>query len=288
MQLQRRRRRVTDWSALALVLGALALLAASSAGATGTYDDPTGDSGATAADITNVSVASDSYGTIVFRINATAPAAGNAVVGLALDTDQNPLTGSPDFDGAEFIFFVDNASLSYDFEQWNGSDWGATPYSTVHVTSGTSGVGITVNKSELGNTTGFNLWAISLGADGTSDRDLAPDTGAWNYSLAAGGPDIRDVRVTTAPARGPVAGHRFTLTPESLQLPAHGGLNEFPKPDSYTCSAKLRGKTIVGTGAGGCTWKLPKKARGLLVVTLTVGYQGAKKSVPFTYRVAKR
>jgi hypothetical protein len=57
-------------------------------------------------------------------------------------------------------------------------------------------------------------------------------------------------------------------------------------PESYTCTAALGARKLPGGGTGGCTFRIPKKARGKrLVVHLTVGYQGAAKSVDFPFVV---
>jgi hypothetical protein len=49
------------------------------------------------------------------------------------------------------------------------------------------------------------------------------------------------------------------------------------KPTSVRCAAKLAGKTLRGTGAGGCRWSLPKNAKGKrLVITVTATYQDAE------------
>ena len=72
-----------------------------------------------------------------------------------------------------------------------------------------------------------------------------------------------------------------------MKLPASGALVAGdPKPDSYTCRATLKGRALAGTGAGGCTVRLGKKARGkTLKVVLTVTYEGATKTFPYTFHV---
>ncbi|HEY8627921.1 MAG TPA: hypothetical protein VIL56_06370 [Gaiellaceae bacterium] len=274
---------------LAVAAALVLLVAAGSAGATGTYLDAGGDSGS-APDITQVSVASDATGTLVFRISAKLTQGAEVTTLLLLDTDLNPATGAPGTLDADYVFEISELDNTYDFGRWNGSDWDdSIPYATVQVSTGPAGATITMNRSELGDASGFNFWARTIdGSYGPGKYDDAPDDGAWNYMLAAGGPDIQSVLVTTVPAAGPKVGKQFTLTPVGLRLPPNGAtISILPIPDSYTCRAVLRGVALQGTGTGGCTWRIPKKARGRsLAVTLTASYQGATKPARFVYRVA--
>jgi len=109
----------------------------------------------------------------------------------------------------------------------------------------------------------------------------------FNYSLDAGGPNIISVDLQTTPNSGPRAGRVFVITPSGLKLPPNGALlAQDPKPDSYTCQATVKGRALAGTGAGGCTIRLPKKAHGkTLKLVLTVTYEGATKAVPFTFSI---
>jgi hypothetical protein len=60
----------------------------------------------------------------------------------------------------------------------------------------------------------------------------------------------------------------------------------WPQPESYVCAAKLAGKALRGTGAGRCTYAIPKKAKGKrLSISVTASYQGASKTVQFDYKV---
>src|SRR5919201_1728174 len=264
---------------LAAAAAALALTAAASAG---TYNDATGD-GKNAPDIGTVTVASDATGQILFTIGVdNLPSPSDISTGLFVDGDMNPDTGSPNVDGADYAFVVDESDGSYTFEHWNGADWDSTSYATVSVRSASKGVTISVNRSELGNTSEFNFWVGSMKGDPSlAQLDIAPDFGMWNYSLAANGPDIQSVLVQPQPVL-PVHGQVFALAPRGLRLPPTGErISILPQPESYRCTATLKRQPLVGSGTGGCTWKLPKKAKGkTLVVTLTVSYQGATKSFP--------
>ena len=143
-----------------------------------------------------------------------------------------------------------------------------------------------VNKSELGNTSELNFFVRARNVD-TDTNDDAPDDGMYNYSLAAGGPDIQGITVQTAPSAGPRAGKRFVVNPVALKLPPNGAVVPIaPQPESYSCTTKLGSRTLTGSGTGGCAIAIPKKARGKpLTVQLTVNYEGAVKVVPLKFRV---
>jgi hypothetical protein len=251
----------------------------------GEYTDPSGDS-ATAGDITSVTVAGDkASGQLLFRITGTniASSETNPLI-LEIDSDGNPFTGDITLNGSDYEFGVDNAS--YSFGHWNGSDWVATPDLSVQVTGGTSQILISVNRSELGNTSMFNFFALTFN---TADRslDAAPNQGAFNYSFDANGPQIISVDVKKTPAAGPKAGKRFVIVPTGLKLPPDGQLTA-PTilPESYSCTAKLGAKRLA-TGSGVCSIAIPKKnAKGKrLTVLLAVKYEGVTKVVPLTFKV---
>jgi hypothetical protein len=268
------------------VTAALTVLAGS-AGATGTYTDATGDSGA-APDVTGASVSSTADGQVLFRIGVTnLPSTGDVQTLLLIDSDANPDTGRVDSAGADYFFVADQSDRTYGFARWAGSSWDwSAPYTTVRVSTGSGGVTISVNRSELGNTSQLNFWTRTIAAGGgDGQEDTAPDEGLWNYDLAAGGPDIQGVVVTTKPSFGPKAGRRFSIEVAGLRLPPTGEpLAVLPQPDSTSCAAAL-GSRRLGGGAG-CSWKIPRRARGkTLVVRVTVTYEGATKTIPFRFRV---
>ena len=251
----------------------------------GDYTDPSGDSG-TAGDITSVTVAGDkASGQLLFRITGTNIASSEtSPLFLDIDSDANPLTGDITDNGSDYSFYVDNTS--YFFAHWDGSNWVTTPDLSVQVSGGTSQILISVNRSEIGNTSLFNFLSFTVNA---TDRvfDLAPNQGAFNYSFDANGPQIISVDVKKTPAAGPKAGKRFVIVPTGLKLPPDGQLTP-PAilPTSYSCTAKLGAKKLA-TGTGVCSIAIPKKkAKGKrLTVLLTVNYQGATKVVPLTFKV---
>jgi hypothetical protein len=275
---------------LAVVVLALVLVPSA---APGNYADPSGDAIGGAGDITSVTVAGDKgSGQLVFRISGVNIASSEQnVLFVDIDADANPNTGNLLGDGAEYSFYVDNDT--YDFEHWDGAQWAATPFTTVRVSGGTSQIIISVNRSELGNTTDFNFTATALnltmnGNTAQVGLDVAPDDGAFNFSIETNGPQINSVDVQTTPSAGPKAGKAFVVLPTALHLPPDARSSAAKLvPESYACTAKLGAKKLVGRGTGGCTLVIPKKkSKGkTLTVQLTVNYQGATKTVPLTFRV---
>ena len=269
--------------AVATLLVAVVLVP--SASAMGQYADAVGDNG-TAGDITGLNVTSDATGQILLRINGNGLSSSQTnVTYLLIDSDANPQTGDLDGLGAEYLFFVDEDS--YWFGRWDGSDYADAADSTVRVSGGSRGLMISVNRSELGNTSEFNFWARTI--DRTNRQmDDAPDDGMFNYSLQVQGVHILSAVVETTPASGPKAGKQFVLRPAGLKLPPDGRTlsSPDPKPESYSCKATLKGRPIGGSGTGGCTWRLPKTARGkTLKVVVTVTYEGTTASFPYTFKV---
>jgi hypothetical protein len=270
--------------AAALVAALLLVPTASS----GTYSDPAGDSGA-AGDVTGVTVMGDKNGgQVVFRIAGTNLASAETnVLLLQIDSDANPLTGNLTADGTDYWFIIDKEH--YWFERWDGAHWVSASDSTVQVNGNTSQLTISINRSELGNSAAFNFVAATLAFGSTSGYDAAPNDGLFNYSYEYNGPNIVSVDVKTTPSAGPKAGKKFVVTPTGLKLPPSGATSTTALlPESYTCTAKLGARTLVGKATGGCTFSIPKKkARGKrLTVVLTVSYQGATKSFPLTFKVA--
>jgi hypothetical protein len=268
----------------AVLIAALVLVPTASS--TSNYTDASGDN-KNAGDITGLTVAGDKgSGQLVFRISgANLATSDDNLLFLDIDSDANPLTGNILADGTDFTFAV--GGDGYWFARWNGSDWVDTPGLSVTVAGGSSQIIISVNKSELGNTSdiNFDAWTVNV-----SDRsvDSAPDEGAYNYSLDANGPLINSVDVQTTPTAGPKAGKKFVVQPTALHLPPDARQTPAnPAPDSYSCTAKLGAKKLVGTATGACTFSIPKKkSKGkTLSVQLTVNYQGAAKVVPLTFKV---
>jgi len=266
-------------------LATASLLLAGSASAAEQYADPSGDSGS-APDILGATVISNTAGQMIFHLAvANVPSSGDVQTALFIDSDANPTTGCVSCGGVDYLLVLDQSDHTWGFGHWNGSAWAATSDSTVVVLIVSDGFLISVNKSEVGNSSQINFWVLTMaagGGDGKSDE--APADGVWNFDLQAGGPAIQDVQLQAKPA-APKHGKAFTVSVTGLTLPQTGA-KDTPQPESYSCTATLAGRPLAGGGANGCTFKLNKKSRGKkLVVTVTVKYEGVTKTVTRTYKV---
>jgi hypothetical protein len=116
--------------AAALVAALLLVPSASS----GTYTDPSGDSGA-AGDITGISVIGDkTSGQLVFTIaGSNLASSGLNPLFLTIDSDSNPLTGDLTDHGTDYWFGMDDTG--YGFQHWTGSDWVDTRSATARRTT---------------------------------------------------------------------------------------------------------------------------------------------------------
>jgi hypothetical protein len=267
----------------AVLTAALILVPTASSG---NYTDPSGDSG-TAGDVVSVTVAGDkASGQLLFRIAGTNIASSETnLLFLDIDSDANPLTGDIADNGSDYSFVLDNSS--YGFFHWSGSDWVVASDLSVQITGSATQILISINRSDLGNSSLFNFFATTANV---TDRafDSAPDQGSFNYFFDANGPQIISVDVKTTPAGGPKAGKRFVIAPTGLKLPPdRQTTTPTILPQSYSCTVKLGAKKLAGSGTGGCSIAVPKKnSRGKrLTVVLTVKYEDATKAVPLTFKV---
>jgi hypothetical protein len=271
--------------ALGVVIAACAavLLVPSAGSAAGsvTYADPTGD-GRGAPDIQRVSVSNDDNGRISFRITVDALAIpSDTRIFVFLDTDRNDATGDPDVLGADYVIADDESDHTFDIARWSATEWVDTPYESVDVHADATGVSIAIDRSELGNTGGFDFWVRSRVGDGeTQTFEDAPDADVWRYDLQLAPPPpppppprpkLKRIMIAGTSLL-PASGKLFTFRVTGLQL----GSGSMVKPESLLCSAKLAGIPIRGRGKGGCTWKLATSTKGRkLLVIVDVVYRGA-------------
>jgi hypothetical protein len=148
------------------------------------FSDPSGDSGA-APDITSVAVSNTQAGQITFQatIANESTLSPGAVIFLSIDSDQNPATGSPTNAGADYYLIIGLAP-GVTAARWDGSTWVYAPLPSATVSYANGVATFSVNRSDLGNPTGFNFY-LDAQADtsNTSAADFAPDSGVWNYQL---------------------------------------------------------------------------------------------------------
>jgi hypothetical protein len=263
-------------ASLAVVL-ALILAPMGSAATTGpaTYTDPSGDA-KSAPDVAKVTLGLDpASGALTASVEFAADdqLAGGAFVFVFLDTDRNSGTG--DRTGAEYLVGVsaDGAALL----KWNGSEMVPFNHQPMLVSRSARGVTAGFCTCDIGTQT-FDFAVASLRGN---DIDVAPDTGG-TFPIPEHAITIQSFLYSPKPLL-PKAGKRFSLKPLGIRL---AETNEVVVPDSLACTAKLAGKVLKGTGVGGCSWLLPKKARTKkLVVSVNVSYQGETETFTQTFKV---
>jgi hypothetical protein len=255
---------------LAAVL-ALLLFGVTGATAADTFTDPTGDAVGGAADITQVVVSNDLDGNITFALTIPDRTTFTAddVVLVLMNTDKDTTTG---FTGVDFALVISSDGVR--LLRAAGSTFASAPQTTLHSTD--NGKTIVINRSDLGETTGF-LFAAATGlASSNAAEDFAPDSGSWTYDLDLK-PVLDTLQARFAPAK-PKHGKPFRLASTNLRL-EDGTLVK----GTITCVAKLNGKRL----AGRCSWRIPANARGKrLVVTLSARYKGVSATfTPWRFRV---
>jgi len=187
------------------VLGALVVAGVAGAANTGGFSDRAGDV-KLAPDINSVDVSNDDAGTITIQMafgnDALTPGLPGEQLGVALDLDQNPDTGTVYY-GTDVAFALDfglgGTTLKFARAEGSGFKPAIPPPSLKGTIGGTTGtVTFTVKAADLGLTSndGFNLVAIS---SSILDGDLAPDLRTYNYQQVAGTPQPPLAPDTRAP-----------------------------------------------------------------------------------------
>ena len=243
--------------------------------------DPTGDSNG-APDITGVTVANDLSGTILFVLevaNRSDFVARDEIL-IYIDSDRSGATGSPDRGGGvDYRLRID--ATSSDFERWNGTGFAPAPRTTVRV-AWVNGYVASVSRSELGGTTSFAFYVRARMQEGPGNQfDVSPTDSLFAYALSP--PHIDAIRPSFSPA-APRAGATFKVNSVRIQFET----GEVAVASAFTCRATLAGKRVRGTGRGGCTFKLPKTAKGKrLVLTMTATATGGRPESfrPYAFRV---
>jgi hypothetical protein len=154
-----------------------------------------------APDITRLEVANDDAGTITFRVSVL----GNRTIGLpgdelgvVLDLDQNPDTGSVYYGTEVAIEFVQDKLR---FFRASGASFvpAAAPASLQgSIVTGAATFSVAAADLGLSPSAGFNVFAMS-NSEISGDGDEAPDIRTFNYEQVAGTPPLLPGPDTRAP-----------------------------------------------------------------------------------------
>jgi hypothetical protein len=265
---------------VALALAALALPAGSSASVTNHGNpaqtpDPIGDSG-TAPDISSVLIGNNLARTIRFEItiaNRTTLIQDSDLIAVFVDVDRN---GTTDYE----IHAFGNTGLEMVRPTASGAERVAAP-SLARIWDTTGKLTIRVSSADLGNASSFDYYVGTgvLSGGTAAIQDYAPDGNVvFVYELST--PHIDGVAPLLSAK--PRAGKKFRVAGASV----HFETNEESRAESVRCSAKLAGKALRGTGNGGCTFALPRSAKGKrLSLTITATFQGQSATITSSLRV---
>jgi len=171
--------------------------------------------------------------------------------------------------------------LSVDVVRWDGSTYVDTTGDVASIV-GNGSVEFQLHPDAIGGTTAFNFMiAVGTGDPETGQFDVAPDAGSWAFE-AKKALTVETVDAKFVPA-APRAGRAFQAPVVRITL-SDGTTILAPK---YRCVAQLGGKLLRGKGRGGCTFTLPKTAKGKrLLVTLFVTYKGVTDEFrPYVFKV---
>jgi hypothetical protein len=259
-----------------------------------TFQDSTGER-ADSPDITTVVVSNTNAGAISFKINGPARLTDDMLADLVIDSDNSAATGDPDTGGEYAIeLFGGEANLF----RWDGTNFSRRTNDPPQSTLTFSQLTITINASELGNTTRFNfavtvitgITIVNGDLDFSAARaDFAPDLGhgLWNYTVNTAPLKLVAKSYTRTPSR-PLAGRTFTA---ALTV-ARNDTGAILKGGQVICSATVGGARItarvrkfVGSQAR-CSWLIPGSARGKPIRgSITVVFEGRRISRSFSATV---
>jgi hypothetical protein len=280
------------------VIAAAAAVVVSGAGAITApptnYTDATGDSGS-APDVATIAVTNDDHGLYTFTVGFATPYVDADDIAILLDTDRNTSTGDPKNLGADYFMVDEYSSHSFDLASWQSNDWSEASHPTMGVVVGSDNksLTITINKSDIGGSTGFNFFVFTT--DGTTfdtgHFDDAP-SGDGFFSYAA------QTIFTLSPGAshdGPAkAGGTWTVSMSAVRSDTNGTVGP---EGTVACKANEGSKKLavvshsfVSSGGGGgstavCTFRVPKKPKHAAVhATVTVSDAGQTATKSFTAR----
>jgi hypothetical protein len=177
---------------------------------------------------------------------------------IALDTDSRRITGGgSDYGVAGADYVIDVSQVGARLMFWNGGAYELADPQPVIPTMWVEGYGpaLRISRGALGDPESFG---VMLRTTDGSRVDLAPDAGAWTYTVLP--LELTAGRVAVRYARH---GSRLVAETEIVRSDFEAPLAE----GAVRCNARVGASTLAGTGRftrglAVCTWRLPKSARG--------------------------
>jgi len=264
-------------------IGVVALLTALvlvAAGAAESFTDPVGDTEGPDIDSVALTHAGTNLNIDIHLANRPQLAAEEAIQ-VEIDLDSNANTGD---DGIDLhALYVQGEPT--EVLLWQNDDYIETDRAGITWSAGTAHVRVPL--ALVTHTVKVEVAALGVGEDEETEDptapkedpvDVAPDNGAYSYTVATEARKLTKATLTFAPAQ-PRVGKVFRLKSTSLDFNDVGTV----APATTTCSATLGGKKF----GRGCSWKIPKTAKKkALVVTVTATYGG--DPYPFKRRFVVR
>jgi hypothetical protein len=259
------------------VAGALVVAGVAGAANSGAFADRGGDAKLTP-DITSVNVSNDDAGTITIQTaygaGAVTPGLPGEKLGVALDLDQNPDTGTVYY-GTEVALLLDfgpsNTKLTFARAAGTNFDPAPPPPSLAGTIDGATGVvRFTVKAADLGlaPTSGFNL--VSFSSSIAGEPDFAPDLRTYNFQQVAGTPAPAPPPDARAPVDGAFVSHGIHGKVAHLEYAAQDGRGETADTIRVYRGARLLRTRRVGLSDANpffsydARWRVPRTVRGRL------------------------
>jgi hypothetical protein len=267
-----------------------------------TFQDSSGENPA-APDITTIVVSNDDAGMISFRISVPnrAQLGQDMVVDLLVDTDNNPMTGSPEEGGTDYAIQVIRGEIQ--LYRWDGSQFTrrfGDPSAVTLSFSYQAGITIRISQAELGNTRALKFIALVIGGVTFDSMTNAPDftnaiadvapgggVGLYPFEVRIARPALVVRRLTRTPA-APRAGETFTLR----MVAARSDTNAVIQNGRVTCVGRAGNRRLrvelarVQAGAATCTWLIPANVRGRTFRgSVALAFEGLRASRSYSARI---
>jgi hypothetical protein len=272
---------------LIVTMGLAALVLAVPAAAQKNYRDATRENSASV-DIASVTVSNDATtGDVGFTVflarsyDLKDEIAREMGFDIFIDADRNRATGNPrGFDAA--ISIEGSGGGGGGIMHWRRNQWVSLDgVTTVGVSDDSfyvyvAGADILVRHPKQA----FEFVVVTHRTTSNRDAvDRAPNRGAYTYTLAGPPRPAHVVSTAVAVLSAPAAGYLFEVGQFSASL-SDGSVAPF---EDQRCTASIAGRPLRGTGAGLCSWALPRASRGKRLAVIVSGHYAGQR---YTKRLA--
>jgi hypothetical protein len=247
-----------------------------------------------APDITSVTVANNDAGRITFTIGGIQRLVEGMLIGIDIDSDNNPATGSQDELNRGADYAIELVQGNANLFRWDGTSFTRRSNDPPQSTLVFQETAISINAAELGNTSRFNFGVVVITGIRTDQSgnpdfsnaqfDAAPDIGHgfWNYSVRLAPLRLlaRNFSISRPVRAGRTLTARLVATRSDTGAVVSGG--------RVVCNATIGGRRIAGRGRfvgreARCVWRIPGSASGQRIRgSITVVFEGRRVSRSFS------